>query len=45
MRVLVGVLLVAGVVVGTVRLTAEEAPTKLRIIYSNDMRGEWKPCG
>lgn len=44
-RAAVGFVLLAGIAIGAARITAEEPPKKIRIIYTDDMRGEWIPCG
>lgn len=44
-RVLFTLIVLIGAAIGAARITAEEAPKKIRIIYTNDMRGEWIPCG
>jgi hypothetical protein len=38
-------IILAGIGAGAARITAGETPKKIRIIYTNDMRGEWIPCG
>ncbi len=44
-KVLAGITLVVAFAVGAARIVAEETPKKIRIIYTDDMRGEWLPCG
>ena len=39
------VLLLAALAVGGIGTHAGETPTKLRIIYTDDMMGYWQPCG
>ena len=44
-RAVVGLVLLAAVAIGGVRITAGETPKKIRIIYTDDMLGAWIPCG
>jgi hypothetical protein len=43
--ILLGIGLAAAITVGAIALDAPKAPTKIRIIYTDDMMGEWQPCG
>jgi hypothetical protein len=44
-KILLGFALLAPMVIGAVRITAGETPKKIRIIYTDDMKGNWIPCG
>lgn len=39
------VALLAAIAIGAIRITAAETPKKIRVIYTSDMMGNWKPCG
>jgi len=49
MRIRTTVKLVVGLVVlvaiCAVSICAVESPKKIRILYTDDMMGNWKPCG
>lgn len=44
-RILLGIGLVAAIAVGAIGINAPQAPKKIRILYTDDMMGEWQPCG
>ena len=40
-----GLALLAVIAISGVSINAVEAPRKIRILYTDDLMGEWKPCG
>lgn len=44
-KVIIGVALLAAIAIGANQITAGETPVKLRVLYTDDMLGNWLPCG
>lgn len=44
-RIGLGVALLVALAVSGIGLYAVDSPKKIRILYTDDMMGNWKPCG
>lgn len=44
-KVMLGAALLAAVGIGAISTNAGETSKKIRILYTDDMMGFWKPCG
>jgi hypothetical protein len=40
-----GLALLTAIAVSGIGINAVQAPKKIRILYTDDMMGNWKPCG